>query len=545
MRTQRRGFLRLVAGGLAALVAPRARAGRKPVSAREIHQSTVNTLLGALGARLWQRSKPEELSANDANRSTRKLPRPFAQQALTLRDVTRSYAATNAFSDAGVSAAELSRLLHFTNGVTGRRGNLALRAAPSAGALYAGEVYVVAERVAGLAPGIYAYRPAEHQLLMLREGRFGPELGRALEWPASAEAAPVAFLLTNVFARYAWRYANRAYRYALIDSGHIGENLRLCARSAGLGESAPLRFHDDHLNALLRIDGREEAVCALHLVGRSAGAAKPPGEPTRRLAEKARAAPATIPSGWKVTERYHEATKLVPVASVAAAEKLVPVASAPAAEKLVPIAPTADSPHVDDPGQERLARNVIALPDEEPSFPLAVEEAIGARRSAERFEAEPVRLDTLNFLLKTVRANSALTRSEGVDLYLVVHRVKGLPAGLYRYDPPARLVRLERGDLRARMVRACLRQTKAGNAALGVLMVAQLADSALQAGDRSYRDLLLEAGALGQRLYLAAEAAGLRARNLAAFLDADLNALTGLDGTREAVVHLTMVGRGT
>ena len=94
------------------------------------------------------------------------------------------------------------------------------------------------------------------------------------------------------------------------------------------------------------------------------------------------------------------------------------------------------------------------------------------------------------------------------------------------------------------MVRACLRQTKAGTAALGVLMVAKLADSALRAGDRSYRDLLLEAGALGQRIYLAAEAAGLTARNLAAFLDADLNALAGLDGTREAVVHLTMVGRG-
>jgi SagB-type dehydrogenase family enzyme len=266
-------------------------------------------------------------------------------------------------------------------------------------------------------------------------------------------------------------------------------------------------------------------------VGRSAGAA--PGEPARRLTEKGLTAPATIPSGWKVTERYHEATKLVPAASASAAEKLVPVA------------PAADSPDVGDSAQERPARDAIALPDEEPSFPLTVEEAIGARRSAERFEAEPVRLDTLNFLLKAVRANSALTRSEGIDLYLVVHRVQGLPAGLYRYDPPDHLARLERGDLRARMVRACLRQTKAGDAALGVLMVAQLARSALRAGDRSYRDLLLEAGALGQRIYLAAEAAGLTARNLAAFLDADLNALAGLDGTREAVIHLTMVGRGT
>ncbi len=92
------------------------------------------------------------------------------------------------------------------------------------------------------------------------------------------------------------------------------------------------------------------------------------------------------------------------------------------------------------------------------------------------------------------------------------------------------------------MTRACLGQEKAGAADVGFVMVARIAESASRSGDRSYRDLLLESGGIGQRVYLAAEASGLVARNLAAYLDAEFNALLGVDGRREAAVHLTLVG---
>ena len=72
----------------------------------------------------------------------------------------------------------------------------------------------------------------------------------------------------------------------------------------------------------------------------------------------------------------------------------------------------------------------------------------------------------------------------------------------------------------------------------------RIAGAVARGGERSYRDLLVEAGAIGQRIYLAAEAAGLAARNLAAFRDDRLNGLLGLDGRREAVIHLTMFGPG-
>jgi SagB-type dehydrogenase family enzyme len=373
---------------------------------------------------------------------------------------------------------------------------LHLRAAPSAGALYAGEVYLVAERVRGLAPALYYYAVVDHQLVELRLGSFMQEVVGALERPAAFERAPAAVLLSNIFPRYARRYANRGYRFALIDSGHIGENLRLAAGSAGLGEVGPLRFCDDPLNALIQVDGREEAVCAVHALGRPAGSAEAaPGE-LRRLAEKQHATPDAVPQRGLAPELYHEATKLVPAA--AAGPRAAP-----------------------EDAREARPGSGSALGGRRASPPATVERAISGRRSAELFRKHPLALPDLRFVLQMAQGHPGLRRTPGVDLYLVAHRVEGLDPGLYHYHPE--------GD-RLELLRP--------------VMVGRLAASVSRAGDRSYRDLLLESGGIGQRIYLAAEATGLVARNLAAFLDDEFNQLLGLDGRRGAAIHLTMLGPG-
>ena len=100
-----------------------------------------------------------------------------------------------------------------------------------------------------------------------------------------------------------------------------------------------------------------------------------------------------------------------------------------------------------------------------------------------------------------------------------------------------------RGCRRGDMAETCLGQDKAGSCAAALFMIAPLRDAHQEAGARSYRDLLIEAGAIGQRIYLAAEAVGLAARNLASFRDDELNDLLGLDGVERAVVHMTLVGQ--
>lgn len=523
MKTDRRGFVRLLGGGFAALL------GRSiPAAAQEaafgIHDSTRNTRLGALGVRLRSTRDPFSPFKPYSGARRLELPEPATSPALSLAEAVRRYAPAVGFGKQSLSLGELARLLFFANGVTGRvqagRHVLHLRAAPSAGALYAGEVYLVAERVHGLAPGLYYYAVVDHQLVELRLGSFMQEVAGALERPSAFESAPAAVILSNVFARYATRYANRGYRYALIDSGHIGENLRLAAGSAGLAEVGPLRFCDDALNALVQVDGREEAVCAVHALGRPAGSAEAaPGE-LRRFAEKQHATPDAVPKRGPAPELYHEATKLVPAAEVG------PRAA---------------------PEDAREARSGSGRPPggRRASPPATVEGTIRGRRSAELFRTHPLALPDLRFVLEMAQGHARLRRSPGVDLYLAAHRIEGLDPGLYRYHPEGdRLELLRPGDLRGPMTSACLRQEKAGTAAAGFVMVGRVGASVSRAGDRSYRDLLLESGGIGQRIYLAAEATGMVARNLAAYLDDEFNQLLGLDGRREAAIHLTMLGPG-
>lgn len=521
MRANRRSFLRL-GGHVLALLLGGPTLARARECALEIHRSTRNTLVVAIGSRLRSlrgtllRYKPYQ----GAQRVT--LP-PFARKpSLPLVGAAQRYAPAAGFAPERISLAELARLLHFTNGVTGQLGGIQLRAAPSAGALYAGEVYVVAHRVRGLTPGVYYFAPLDAELVRIRDGAWLHEAAQALEEPSRIENAAAVVLLTNVFRRYRSRYANRGYRYALIDSGHIGENLRLAALSAGCADWSPLRFHDDRLNRLLEVDGREEAVCALHAVGRPATG--PAGGWPRTVALREKQVVGEPPSDviCDEPERYHEASMLVPADGSPAPE-----------------------PQRSDPDRETPRPTAPPLPMRSPPPEASVERSIEQRRSALRLRATPIALGDLGQLLETACGNPALRRAPGVELQLAVHRVTGVQKGLYRYAPRTpRLVSLREGDVSDALVRACLGQEKAGEAAVAFLMVAHLGEATARGGDRSYRDLLIESGAIGQRIYLAAEALRLAARNLAAFADDELNELAGLDGRSRAVIHLTVLGVG-
>jgi SagB-type dehydrogenase family enzyme len=526
VRIDRRGFLRALAkvlafatgGGMSARVAG---------ADWDVHRATRNTLSGALGLR-WPRLRAAPApfkSYRDAPRLA--LPPAASESGLSFAEAARRGGTSAGFAATPLPLAQLGRLLHFANGVTdaGERARKTglLRAAPSAGALYAGEVYVVAERVRDLAPGSYYFDVRRHALVQLERGSLLPRAARALEWPAVAEKAAVLILLSNVFARYTWRYANRGYRYALIDSGHIAENLRLAALSAGLREVPFPAFHDDALNALLGLDGREEAVCALSAVGPPAVPEPRPPEIARHLVQRQQL-PAFAPSTARsVIQRFHEATALVPLTD--GRRSLPSPAGAPKLAEAIP-------------------RSWIALaPAVSPT--LSVERAIASRRSALRFDAGRLSIEQLAFALRMAKGSGAPERGAGLDLYVAAHRVQDLAPGLYRYRAEAGVLEPRHaGTLARRMVGACVGQEMAGAAAVGLVMVVQLGPEGARGRDRGYRDALIEAGAIGQRLYLAAEAMGLAARNLAAFIDGDLNRILGLDGHSEAAVHLTMLGPG-
>ncbi|MDA8236386.1 MAG: SagB/ThcOx family dehydrogenase [Chloroflexi bacterium] len=163
-----------------------------------------------------------------------------------------------------LTTGELSWLLGAASGITGPGG---LRAAPSAGAQYPIETYVAVTKVDGLEPGIYHYAPADHALERVRGGTFGGDLVIAGLGQEFLGQAPVVVVLSAIFQRLRWRYRERAYRYALIEVGHIGQNVYLAAEAAGFGACAVGAFLDDAVNGLLEIDGVEEAALMLLPVG--------------------------------------------------------------------------------------------------------------------------------------------------------------------------------------------------------------------------------------------------------------------------------------
>ena len=514
MRVNRRHFLTLVvAAGLSRLQLREAAASEHVPLAARLHRDTRNTWTGTMGRKLWPPRRPPARAKLYPGRRRTSLSPPGGRGGASLDAAVRGFTPAHRFDAAPLSLAQLSRLLFLTNGIT-RRGQNPLRAAPSAGALYAGEVYVVSTRVDGLAPGIYSYHVPTHSLVALADAPDNDHLTSAVEQPEALSTAAACVLLTNVFHRYGNRYANRGYRYALIDTGHIGENLRLAAAAEGLGTASALRFHDAHLNALLGIDGREEAVCALHALGRPREGEL--GAPERSLVEAQHAAGFRTAADASAPEVFHAGTSLVP--------------------GNVEPQPLAVKPTDRETG-------IGTLPTREPPL-QSVDWTIRERRSTRNFQETAVALPDLAYLLSLAQGNPRASLTPGVELRIVAHRIRGLAPGLYRYLPDShQLVQIRKRDLRGALRRACLGQDKASNAAAGVAMVADFS-KVTSGGDRPYRDQLIESGAIGQRLYLGAEALGLSARNLAAFVDDSFNGLLGVDGRQKAVIHLTMLGAG-
>jgi len=166
-----------------------------------------------------------------------------------------------------LSREQLAQLLWATQGVTARHHGHAFRAAPSAGACYPIDTYVIVHRVEGLAAGLYRYNVEAGTLERLRAGDLSDAIAAAcLEQDMAGEAA-VVFAWAAVPERSKQRYRQRAYRYIYMDAGHIGENLHLAAVAMGLGCCAIGAFFDDEVNAILGLDGQEATAVYLSVVG--------------------------------------------------------------------------------------------------------------------------------------------------------------------------------------------------------------------------------------------------------------------------------------
>jgi len=130
-----------------------------------------------------------------------------------------------------------------------------------------------------------------------------------------------------------------------------------------------------------------------------------------------------------------------------------------------------------------------------------------------------------------------------IQLYLYAHRVCGLEPGIYRLWPErGELEQVKIGDQRVAAAGLSLGQDLAGNACVAFSMIGDLDRATRAHGDRGYRYVHFEAGAIGHRLYLAAEALGLGATGIGAFYDEEVHRYLNLTAEQGRVVYHFAIG---
>jgi SagB-type dehydrogenase family enzyme len=350
--------------------------------------------------------------------------------------------------------------------------------------------------------------------------------------------------LTSIFWREAWKYRDRAYRYCCHDLGHAMMSLLLAASALGLPGGAIAHFADSRLTRALGLTGGDEAPMAFLVFGSNNSSTQVPTLTQETFVG--------VPNELSVEE--------------------VPY------ELLLGIHRSTILPDTADPTPHLPAANP-AMVGGRPPLPgrfrdTARDSNLGViarrRRSALDFDARTPPMERsemeqlLDYATRDWRADwrgncggegaEAGRAADFVTLYLYVHRVRDCEPGVYRWDGSSRgLEELHRGNVERVAAYLSLEQALAGNACLAVSMVADLAAAAKIFGNRGYRYVHFEAGAIGQRLYLGAEALGWHATGIGAFYDDDVHRYLGfleetdgsVDSSVDAAEQRTLVMLGS
>jgi SagB-type dehydrogenase family enzyme len=407
---------------------------------------------------------------------------------------------------------DLARILYFSAGITKERkspgGEIYFRAAACTGALYEIELYVVTGDLAGLDAGVYHFNPADVSLRLLRKGDFRGNLAHATAMEPAVAHAPATIICTGTYWRNAWKYEARTYRHLGWDDGTLLANMLAVSAASGLPAEIVLGFVDGEVNRPLDLDTRREVSLCLVPIGRTSESSMPAQREAPALGLE------TVPLSEREVEypamlEMHDASSLESEEEVAQwrGKQQVFPSSAPAGEAV------------------RFQR----LPEEEQPKDN-IEQVILRRGSARAFDKTAsitvAQLSTI-FDCATVGLPADFLKPLGAqlnDLYLIVHAVQGLKPGAYFFRREQNTLELlKAGEFRAQAHHLGLEQELPADACVDIFFLADLKRILEGYGNRGYRAVQLEAGAIGGRMYLAAYAQRLGATGLTFFDDDVIN----------------------
>lgn len=443
-----------------------------------------------------------------------------------LRDVLNGNIKTD--SDRLPDISRISEALYLANGLTGRtrhgKDDFYFRSSPSAGALYPNELYLVCFHTSPeIQAGVYYADTGRKRLLQLRRGDF-----RAC-FPEADETTSALFVMTGIFFRSAWKYRKRAFRYLLLDGGHLMESTRLALAAAGRRGTLIYDFNDDRYNHLLGLDtDREVCLAAITIKG--------PGTAGDGLVPKIPDLPPAIAGASRVSSRE---TVYESINEAYRSGKTI-------------IRPDEKRSKI---GADDLGLSVNTRISTKPNTPgdddpvqFAYAEAVVRRRSKRNFISRSVSEPQFRALLEMIQGaylkpgQESPHASTSVQTGFLSWGVDNLEPGFYLLPPRTGDIECVRTtDLIPQMTAACLNQEWLKNAALHFLFLTNLKKIERESGARGYRHAMMTAGRLGHVIYLAATAMGLGCCGIGAFYDPEAEHLLGLNQD-STLLYLVAVG---
>lgn len=384
------------------------------------------------------------------------------------------------------------------------------RSVASAGALYPFETYICAINADGLEPGLYHHNVARNGLEKLHGVASRTEIEDIFS-PAAFENPTVVFFLTVIFFRSSWKYRDRAYRYHLLDTGHLLENLTLALKYNQFDYNILLDFNDSKANQFLKIDATREACLAAIAVPSRTAPENRPDQVSLRLS--------TDLSGFsKVSAGEIQYSAINDIHLLTSDHHEAPENGGKSAFSL---------------GLNlEFVRKTDAVP--KTAKPLGYPQCVFSRRSSRNFVKREISSGDFDQMLLLAGASTSKQDLNGccnvVVTGFLAQSVQGLCNGFYIFDDTDQSIyRAKKGDLSEDMTRICLDQAWLANCAVHFLLMFNVVEVEKRFGHRGYRRAMLTAGRIGQRLYLAATSLMLGCCGIGAFYDSEASKLLGLN----------------
>jgi len=426
----------------------------------------------------------------------------------------------------------IAQLLYLAGGITAKSRQAGkdfyFRSVASAGALYPAEIYVGLYDVKNLEPGIYHFGADDFALTLLRRGNFSRLLNEICSASSEDHHPPTSFFLTGIFFRSAWKYRARAFRYVLLDSGHLLENLILALASEDLAFTCHYDFRDEKVGQLIGLDSqREVGLVCVNVLGKPLPVTQAPVAQDTTAVDPL---PDKIIEAGRVSHREVVYDDILEACRAGIQE--------PASDRV-------QVTMFNDIGVTPTSWVSIEKSDtdsEEQSYPQAVLHRRSKRNYINQLLAKKKFMRLLDLLCRSARQDGDDDPFACLTVGFLTGNIDGFEPGFYLLDPEKRRAgQVISGNLLEAMALVCLDQKWLTNAAAHFLFMANLKVLDQNYGARGYRYAMLNAGRLGQLIYLGATALGLGCCGIGALYDGEARGLLDLNED-SALLYLVAAG---